>query len=743
MKRAISILLSAILIIGALISGGVSSSASELDSAYNNDISNLKYITSIKNQGEYGNCWAFAAIACCEAEAVKNHGASITNTDLSEYHLAYFSYNGERSSGDVITSLEPYYNFGGFSHLPIFTLSNWIGLVDEDIAKYSDFSANPSASLDPSLMYGNNEYYLTNAYTYSLPDEIDEVKQAILTYGAVQTSYCSSDVFLNEGTNRNKIYAHYCPTAYASDHAVAIVGWDDNYSNDNFSSSARPQNNGAWLVKNSWGDDWGLSGYFWLSYEDKSATEAIAFDVTPAKDAYDNNYYHDGGLSTSYVQYAKSSVANIFTAKGNEELSAIGVTTYNTKNASYSLEIYVNPTSLTPSGFNQGAPVHTQSGTITEAGFTTIELTSPITLTKDDTFIILIETNAALSIDSDQNVPTTGSPMAISDASVLANQTYFSADGGAFIDASNTAHVSTPFNARIKAFTNNTVLGEIELKTLPSVSSIKYGQALEEASLSGGEAVDALTQRAIDGKWSFKDPSAIVKNGDTVKIIFTPSSVGYESLEAEIEASVIADKPIISITTNKSSYRDGETIRVVAGVKNAYSSTLLDIPTIRLYYQVNDGEKIYFTDSFTFPTDPGDIKLVICAETDAVDGKYESAQKTRTFTVSAPTTDQNNDGAQSESSTQSNNNTNGGSTIQPDNNTQNDNISSEDSSSDTKMEIFNGQDMTITLDELEDNFHVVHEEPKFDGCFSSASISALTVACAIFGAALLKKKKDN
>ncbi|MBO7303529.1 MAG: hypothetical protein J6U68_05030, partial [Clostridia bacterium] len=564
MKKAISILLSVILIISALISEGIVASASETDSAYNNDISNLQYITSIKNQGDYGNCWAFAAIACCEAEAVKNHGASITDTDLSEHHLVYFSYNGERSSGDTVTAVEPYYTFGGFSHLPIFTLSSWIGLVDEDVAKYSDFTANPSISLNPDLMYGNNKYYLTNAYTYSLPDEIDEVKEAILTYGAVQTSYCSSDDFLNKGNYRNKIYAHYCPTAYASDHAVAIVGWDDNYSKDNFKSSARPQNNGAWLVKNSWGNDWGLDGYFWLSYEDKSAIEAIAFDVTPAKDAYDNNYYHDGGLSTSYVQYDKSSAANVFTASGNEELSAIGITTYKTKNASYSLKIYVNPTNLTPSDFNKGTPVHTQSGTITETGFTTIELTSPVTLAKGDVFVVLVETNAALSIDSDQNVPITGEPLAISDASVLPNQTYFSANDSAFIDASNEAHVSNPFNARIKAFTKNTSLGKTELKALPTVSSIKYGQALEEATLSGGEVVDASTQRAIDGKWSFKYPSIIAKNGETVKIIFTPTSTGYESIEAEIEASVIADKPIISITTNKSSYRDGETIKVVA-----------------------------------------------------------------------------------------------------------------------------------------------------------------------------------
>ena len=712
MKRAFCTIISFIFIILIFCSSALSASASTLPSAYNNVPSNLQYITSVKSQGDYGNCWAFAAIACCEADAVKNHGANKTETDFSELHLAYFSYNGTRDNGDKITSFAPFYENGGFSQLPVFTFSNWIGLVDETVAKYSDFTKNPSIQLNEDLMYGNVKYYIKGAYNYSLPDEISEVKEAIRTYGAVQTAYFSSESYLNELT-----YAQYCPNSYTSDHAVAIVGWDDNYSRTNFKSSARPQKNGAWLVKNSWSTRWGLNGYFWISYEDKSLISATAFDVVPAEEhPYDNNYQHDGGLSLTYSAYEKTSAANVYTAKGNEELLAIGITTYDIKNANYSLKIYLNPNQLSPSKFNSGAPIHEQSGTITETGFTTIPLTSSIILNKGDTFIIFLETNAHLALDSDQDIKDGSTLLVRSDASVLKDQTYFSVDGCAFYDASSTQNGANPFNARIKAFTKNISLGDMLLKSLPTASKIEFGQTLNSSTLSDGEIIDTLSQKAIRGKWSFKTPTLIPKNGENVKVIFTPDNADYGIFETDITISVTESTPKLTLNTNKTSYRGGDTVSVSATVKNPHSQSLTDLPTVKFYYQINDGEKIFFDGSFNLPKDISGKKITIAAITEKIDGKYAQALDSITFSTEATSNNSNTTNVPS--------------------------ATDETFRSDTSDLVQNNENNENNENNKNNENDLYKGDPIY-GCLSSASASAILIVCAIGGFAAVKKRKDD
>lgn len=628
MKKILAIALSIAFFIAAFTAITPAASADTLPSAYNNNPSSLQYMTSVKDQGDFGVCWAFAAIACCETEAVKNHGVSPDEIDLSELHLAYFGYNGERSTGDNVVAYSPFYQHGGYSQLPIFTLSNWIGLVDESVAPYQSLAQNPSNfSLDSSLMYQNVEYYLENAYSYSLPNDIDKVKEAIMTYGAVQTSYYSDEYYYRSATA-----SHYCPQVWAPNHAVTIVGWDDNYSKANFKSSARPQSNGAWLVKNSWGDDWGCGGYFWLSYEDKTVSSATAYDVTPTSEFnYDNNYQHDGGIALTFSEYAQNSAASIFTAGSNEELLAVSVMTYDTPNADYSLKIYVNPSTLSPSRFNRGTPIHEQSGTLPESGYTTIPLTAAVDLYEGDVFIILIETNAHLALDADHNVMQGSTTLVTSSASVLANQTYFAVDGGGFYDPY--AQGGIQFNARIKAFTKNTLLGTAQLQSLPTASSIEYGQSLRDVTLSGGRVNDSISQRIIRGTWSFAEPDTIPKNGDTATIIFTPDNSDYGSIEMPITVSVTQSEPKLTIKTDKSNFKDGDTVGVIATVQNQHSPSLDDLPTMRLYYQIDNGEKIFFTSSFVMPSDIDGSRLTIGVITEEIEGKYESGEKTISFTT--------------------------------------------------------------------------------------------------------------
>ena len=84
----------------------------------------------------------------------------------------------------------------------------------------------------------------------------------------------SADVYMNTET-----YAQYVnTTALGISHGVTIVGWDDNYSAENFLEDKRPPADGAWIVRNSWGEHYGIDGYFYLSYYDQTICLPESFD---------------------------------------------------------------------------------------------------------------------------------------------------------------------------------------------------------------------------------------------------------------------------------------------------------------------------------------------------------------------------------------------------------------------------------------------------------------------------------
>lgn len=303
-------------------------------------------ITEVKNQGQYGTCWAFATVNSLEASALKKGLLDSDDADLSELHLVYYTtfpvidaLGGTRGDQTVFApGDDSYLMLGGNTDKSYHTLANWQGAVSESAVPYD--RAGDTLPNTVESAYGQNIVHLKNAYIYNLADAAS-VKQAIMDHGAAGIAYNSDAEYYNPSTA-----AQYCDSEVGTNHAVAVIGWDDGYRKENFKTM--PSMDGAWLVKNSWGTRWGDQGYFWLSYEDKSIYDnAYVLEAGPADD-YDHNYQYDGTIYDNWWGYDainSMKIANIFETQANpdgaEALGEIGFHTWQV-NVNYSIQIYTD-----------------------------------------------------------------------------------------------------------------------------------------------------------------------------------------------------------------------------------------------------------------------------------------------------------------------------------------------------------------------------------------------------------------
>ena len=319
------------------------------------DLRDYGWLSPVKNQINNGNCWAFTAMAVLESCILK---AGNVTYDFSEENMknlmALFSEYG-------LYSLT---NEGGSMEMAVGYLTSWLGPVLDESDPYGY-----NTLLSPLLQ---NVFHVQNVVFLKRDNftDNDMIKDAILKYGAVGTNMFYHDYFLNEET-----YAYYCNDNYGGNHAITIVGWDDNYSASNFWLT--PEDDGAWIVRNSWGDDWGDNGYFYVSYYDKMfapvGEEESAYTILLNDTIkYDKVYQYDltkFGYGW-YVNITTLTFYNIFNIESDEYLAA--VSTYFNDKYKYKVEISVN-----------NNVKGTQEG-IADYGYYTVHLNNLITLKKGD-----------------------------------------------------------------------------------------------------------------------------------------------------------------------------------------------------------------------------------------------------------------------------------------------------------------------------------------------------------------------
>lgn len=425
-----------------------------------------KVSNRVEDQGNTNTCWAFSTIAAIEGNLIKK-GYENENVNLSENHLAYFFYNRTTdpvgyTAGDAnLNTNSTWVMNGGTLQGTALALATWSGVVKETTSEDDAGGAYSPKALAASACY-RSDYKVANTYFFNY--SVNTVKQAIMDYGAVASGIYMDNSYWNL-TNG----AYYCPKKDGN-HAVAIVGWDDSYSRMNFNSSSRPKRNGAWIVKNSYGATYqgkplGDYGYMYVSYEDASLREIVAYDMVKASQAYDNNYQYDGTANPalSWGLASGTTYANVFKTKAsksgyNEVLKAVSVDVLTT-NVKYSLQVYTGVTSTSNPTKGKAMFSKPQTGTLTEAGYNQIVLKSPVTLTAGEKYSVVITLRAAdggsvsMACESQYNAGWISFSTAVGKAQgyIYRNKKWYDCGDYREIGSGNTC------NLRIKAYTDNTV----------------------------------------------------------------------------------------------------------------------------------------------------------------------------------------------------------------------------------------------------------------------------------------------
>lgn len=387
---------------------------------YRYDYEEVGRAPRVSNQGNLGTCWAFAALTALSSTLMPQEEQIYSVDHMSMCN----SFNLKQSEG------------GDYSMAMAYLLA-WQGPVLERDDPYGDGVSDSTLEAVKHVQ----EIQLIEA------KDFETIKRMIFKYGGVQSSFYAS--VLNK--NRDTRYYNAKTNAYCyigdekPNHDIVIIGWDDNYSKDNFTLDV--EGDGAFICRNSWGDDFGNKGNFYISYYDTNiGVHNVVYTKVEDVNNYDNLYQTDLCGCVGKLGYDEESAyfANVYSTQNNEEIKAVGfyATGIDTEYSIYLCEDFKDVTSLS----KRTDPVET--GKLKNSGYYTINLTNPVRIEAGKRFAVIVRITT----------PNSNRPIAVEYAYDKQTETVVVEDGEGYVSLKginwDNTEQSNACNVCLKVYTN-------------------------------------------------------------------------------------------------------------------------------------------------------------------------------------------------------------------------------------------------------------------------------------------------